>query len=282
MKLDMCLSTQSVTNLKCDKPDDYPEMQVDDGYLSKSVFDDGQDVEYKCAPGYMQTGGSRKSYCKEGHWTPLKMKCHKIKCKPLSAIHRGRCMPEGDSYGDKAVVKCDEGLNGEQQLRCGAAGSWTPSVPTCEPVSCPDIDVANGQVTSPAVSFNAVVQIICSPGFQLNGEWLLRCGADGSWTPNVPTCEPVLQDPQSPQDPASRSCSAPVVVNGGIKGGVKPLYKIRDTVIIVCKAGCYMGNTWQPIELERNSRGQSKLIKANLEFCSNPVAPSVMYNGSCM
>ncbi|XP_051569429.1 E-selectin-like isoform X2 [Myxocyprinus asiaticus] len=354
MKLDVYFVHPECHKLKCKEPDDYPEVQLGDSHHSKSVFDNGQHVEYKCAPGYVQVGGSRKSHCKEGHWTPLKMKCRKIKCKPLSAIHRGRCMPEGDSYGDKAIVECDEGyvlrgnrvrvceetgwsgssptceavkcpdivitngqvtsqavefntvvqitcspgfklngaqtircgadgswipsvptcepvkcppiivangqvgspavafnalvritcspgfkLNGAQTIRCGADGSWTPNVPNCEPVKCPDIAVANGQVSSPAIVYNALVQITCSPGFKLNGAQTIRCGADGSWIPSVPTCEPVSQDPQNLQYPAM-SCSAPVVKNGVIKGGVKPLYEPNDAVIIVCKAGCYM------------------------------------------
>ncbi|XP_051954128.1 beta-2-glycoprotein 1-like [Xyrauchen texanus] len=82
--------------------------------------------------------------------------------------------------------------------------------------------------------FNTVVQITCSPGFSLNGAQQLRCGADGSWTPNVPTCEPVFQSPES------MTCSAPVVENGVIKGGAKPSYEPNDTVSIICKAGCRM------------------------------------------
>lgn len=57
-------------------------------------------------------------------------------------------------------------------------------------VKCPAIFIANGRVSPKAVVFNTVVQITCVPGFKLNGGRKLRCGADGSWMPNVPTCEP--------------------------------------------------------------------------------------------
>ncbi|XP_051954496.1 sushi, von Willebrand factor type A, EGF and pentraxin domain-containing protein 1-like [Xyrauchen texanus] len=196
----------------CVEAEDSPQMQLDDG-RSKSVFNKGQDVDFKCDPGYTLTAGM-------------------VKC-PAIFVANGQVSTQAVVFNTVVQITCAPGLklNGGQKLRCGADGSLMPNVPTCKPVTCPDIYVANGEVAPQAVVFNTVVQITCSPGFSLNGAQQLRCGADGSWTSNVPTCEPVFQSPESV------TCSAPVVENGVVKGGAKPSYEPNDTVII--KAGCH-------------------------------------------
>ncbi|XP_051518207.1 sushi, von Willebrand factor type A, EGF and pentraxin domain-containing protein 1-like [Myxocyprinus asiaticus] len=211
------------TNKQCGEPRKYPDKLLDNKYLLALVFRHGDKIVYKCAPGHMQAGGSPISFCMDGQWTALNLKCSphaadisvtgsSVKCPIIDVPHGFVVNAKGslrEAVSNSVVrITCSPGfrLNGASQLRCGADGSWTPSVPTCSPhaadisvagsaVKCPVIDVPHGFVVNAKGSLreavlNTVVRITCSPGFRLNGASQLRCGADGSWTPNVPTCEP--------------------------------------------------------------------------------------------
>ncbi|XP_051948170.1 sushi, von Willebrand factor type A, EGF and pentraxin domain-containing protein 1-like [Xyrauchen texanus] len=307
--------SESGKHKQCGKPEDYPEMQLDDKYRFTSVFNNGQNVEYKCAPGYKQKDGSPMSRCKDGRWTPVEMKCQKKKCKPLRAIKNGRYNQEGQSYGDKVTHECNKGyilkgdrvrvcqdddwsgtsptcevvecpvlviangqlapqavefdtvvqitcsagfeLHGEPQLQCGVDGSWTPSVPTCEPMKCPVITIPNGQAAPSAVVYNTSVQITCSPGFKLNGAQNVTCGADGSWTPKLPTCETVSESgkhkqcgkpedyPEMQLDDKYRFTS---VFNNGknVEYKCAPGYKQKDGSP---RSRC-MDGRWTPVEMK--------------------------------
>ncbi|XP_051955491.1 E-selectin-like [Xyrauchen texanus] len=194
----------------CDEPEDYLEKQLEDKHHSSKPFHHGQNEESRSAPAYAPMGGSPKS------------------C--FIAIANGQATPQDVVVNTIVTITCFPGfkLNGASKVTCGADGSWTPSVPTCVPVSavkCPVLAIANGLVSTPTCSCNSGVTITCAPGFKLNGASKLTCGEDGSWSPSVPNCEPV-------------TCSRPVVTNGVLKSGAKSSYKHRDTVTIACKTGC--------------------------------------------
>ncbi|XP_051955250.1 complement receptor type 2-like [Xyrauchen texanus] len=215
------------TKIPCGEPRKYQDKLLDNQRPLKSVIRNLDKVVYKCAPGYAQMGGSSTSFCIDGQWTPLNMQCERKICNT--------------SRFEITLITCSPGfkLNGADLLRCGEDGSWTPNIPTCEPVTCPVIDMPNGQVSSSEVVFDTVVQITCSPGFKLNGENHLCCGADGFWTPNVPTCEPV-------------TCPVIDVLNGR----VSPQQVVFDTVQITCSPGfklngadqlrCEADGSWTP------------------------------------
>ncbi|XP_051515075.1 sushi, von Willebrand factor type A, EGF and pentraxin domain-containing protein 1-like [Myxocyprinus asiaticus] len=206
-------------------------------------------VQIACSPGFKLNGVGHLRCGADASWTPNVPTCEPVTC-PVIDLTNGRVIPPVVVFDTIVHITCSPGfrLNGADQLRCGADASWTPNVPTCEPVTCPVIDIPNGILVgakgSPSEAvFNTVVQITCSPGFKLNGASQLRCGADASWTPNVPTCEPV-------------TCSTPVVENGMINGE-RPWYKPKDTVVIMCRRGfnmigspqvtCGLDGQWQAL-----------------------------------
>ncbi|XP_051954495.1 sushi, von Willebrand factor type A, EGF and pentraxin domain-containing protein 1-like [Xyrauchen texanus] len=223
------------SNVPTCEPVTCPDIYVANGQVAPQAVVFDTVVQITCSPGFNLNGAQQLRCGADGSWTPNVPTCEPVTC-PDIYVANGEVAPQAVVFDTVVQITCSPGfnLNGAQQLLCGADGSWTPNVPTCEPVTCPDIYVANGEVAPQAVVFNTVVQITCSPGFKLNGAQQLRCGADGSWTSNVPTCEPVFQSPES------MTCSAPVVENGVIKGGAKPSYEPNDTVSIICKAGCRM------------------------------------------
>ncbi|KAI7794538.1 sushi, von Willebrand factor type A, EGF and pentraxin domain-containing protein 1 [Triplophysa rosa] len=234
---------------QCGEPTEYPDRRLDDKYRHMSDFKPDDSVEYNCAPGYRRTDGSRMSFCEEGRWTPLDLTCEKMSSSHgtnrrfsrqvrVSSKHATCSRPLVGNYGtvndlksnfkhgEQVSITCRTGFNGSGLYRC-VHNTWHPRKPKCDWVKCPVIEIINGHIKNRRVRYNTIVDIHCKPGFNLRGAQRLQCGVNGSWMPDVPTCEPV----------SGVTCSSPAVAHGGIKSGAKPYYKLGDTVTIRCSEG---------------------------------------------
>lgn len=54
---------------------------------------------------------------------------------------------------------------------------------------CETFAIANGLFKFSEITINTKVTISCKDGYKLSGQSVVTCGADGSWTPALPTCE---------------------------------------------------------------------------------------------
>ncbi|XP_050951676.1 C4b-binding protein alpha chain isoform X4 [Labeo rohita] len=221
---------QRYMSTQCGEPEKYPDKLLNNRYLHKSVFNDRNTVSYTCAPGYMQSEGSKISQCVRGQWTPLNMKCEKKKCNALGDIENGHYNRNGQSFGDKATAVCNEGyvLRGERVRMCTEKG-WNGTDPICEvsKIICSAPAVANrlikpGERTQYAPQ--DTVSIVCSEGFELIGLPDVACGPDGQWQ-GLPECRFKVI-----------TCSDPTVAHGRITPG-SGVYKHKDTVGVVCNDG---------------------------------------------
>uniref|UniRef100_A0AAR2KAD9 Sushi domain-containing protein n=1 Tax=Pygocentrus nattereri TaxID=42514 RepID=A0AAR2KAD9_PYGNA len=117
---------------QCGRPVSYPDKRLDERYAQLSEFKNGDRVAYKCSVGHRQTAGNRVSFCRNGQWEPLTMKCTRKQCGSAGEIQNGRYVQKGNLFGDKAYAECDDGyvLQGEPVRECLDNG-WNGTIPSC-------------------------------------------------------------------------------------------------------------------------------------------------------
>ncbi|KAK0677650.1 CR2 protein, partial [Pygoscelis papua] len=187
-----------------------PPPQITNGQhsgLRTEQFPYGAEVTYSCTEG-LSLIGDATIYCTSDDgvnlaWSGPAPECRVVRC-PRPAVERGRMTPQRFTFPYGAAVRfsCDEGfvLHGDAESRCLADGSWHPPLPTCQPVLCPQPQVANGRLKSISdgkiwYQTNATVTFKCLRGYHFsdNGDtssedsWTATCLPDGSWTP-LPKC----------------------------------------------------------------------------------------------
>ena len=116
---------------------------------------------------------------------------------PTTVPHSQR---HGDllTYTNYITYTCNSGfvLTGNRRLQCQANGSWSGTVPTCTPVTCPNLTPPlHGHANSTNFSFSSVISFKCNLGFLVVGATLSQCLSDGNWSHRSPSCMPV-QCPQ--------------------------------------------------------------------------------------
>ncbi|XP_068015515.1 complement component receptor 1-like protein [Melanerpes formicivorus] len=188
-----------------------PPPQISKGQHSSPeelTFPYGSEVKYRCTEG-LALVGSESIYCTSEDgvnlaWSGPAPECKVVRC-PKPAVERGRMAPQRFTFPYKATVRfsCDEGfvLHGAAESQCLSDSSWHPPLPTCQPVLCPEPQVANGKVESPLEDqswypMNATVTLECLPGYHFSADggkasgdsWTATCLPDGSWTP-MPQCK---------------------------------------------------------------------------------------------
>ena len=78
----------------------------------------------------------------------------------------------------------------QQQFTCLGSGIFQGAAPSCEPISCPDLDVGTSFFHNcKGKRFGETCGISCATGFHLSG-WgsQLKCSADGTFTGSLPSC----------------------------------------------------------------------------------------------
>ncbi|XP_072512650.1 C4b-binding protein alpha chain isoform X2 [Salminus brasiliensis] len=92
--------------------------------------------------------------------------------------------------GESLSLSCNVGfqLMGNGSIKCQPAGGWTPGLPKCVVIKCPELKIPHARVLGRRVRFNTTVKITCEDGFQLKGAGRIICAANSSWSPAVPSC----------------------------------------------------------------------------------------------
>ncbi|XP_042537236.1 complement receptor type 2 isoform X3 [Dipodomys spectabilis] len=137
--------------------------------------------------------------------------CKEITCSPPPVIYNGihtGSTSEDVPYGTTIMYTCNPGpekgvhfdLIGERTIRCtskdGVRGSWSSPAPLCRlrlpVVQCSEVIIDNGYTTAvkkASYVYNDSITIKCNHGYILNGSSQIRCKANNTWDPHIPTCE---------------------------------------------------------------------------------------------
>ena len=163
-------------------------MQSGDGEHYKNF------VSYTCEDGYEMYGQQTLECGSNGLWTSPPPQCDQVSCGiPPVLPHSSTTMTMGPNFGSKAIFLCNDGyyLVGSSSATCTADKRWEYEVaPSCEPVDCGSLPkVQHASVDTTATTYNTFVKYICDSGYHLVGVATMKCGADGNWKGEVPSCE---------------------------------------------------------------------------------------------
>nr|XP_005312489.1 membrane cofactor protein-like [Chrysemys picta bellii] len=132
--------------------------------------------------------------------------CQAIPCLPPPDIthgaHNGQSGQEF-SFGSAVTYRCNQGFSlvGEASIYCitkdNVNGEWSGPAPECKVVKCPEPEVKNGKKQSgfgSDYSNGNTVIFECDSGYTLNGNSSVKCEANNSWVPSLPTCLRYMTD----------------------------------------------------------------------------------------
>jgi hypothetical protein len=154
----------------------------------------GDTATYTCDPGHGIVGTASRMCQADGTWSGSQPTCAPGDCDSLVAPQDGTVLtPNGTTLGATATYSCNEGHNlvGGATRTCQVSGSWSGTMPSCQPVSCPVLDPPDdGTVSTPGGrTYGAVATYMCSTGHNRNGSATRTCQANGQWSGSAPTCD---------------------------------------------------------------------------------------------
>ncbi|CAI8052865.1 CUB and sushi domain-containing protein 3 [Geodia barretti] len=158
---------------------------------------------YACETGFNLVGMSERVCQSDGTWSGSTPTCNMVECPTLNDPDNGNLELSGNTIGQTAEYTCNDGFNlvGESSLICGPDGQWTGNPPVCVVVECPTLsDPDNGNLILSGNTFGQTAEYTCNNGFNLVGESILMCGADGQWIGDSPVCAvqcPTLDSPMN-------------------------------------------------------------------------------------
>nr|XP_029477964.1 complement receptor type 2-like [Oncorhynchus nerka] len=227
-----------------------------------SVYRVRDSVTLVCSEGFLLTGAQQLTCGPDGQWQPELPLClpsvGEITCNAPNAKRKWLINGLKQVYrsGDSLSFSCNElyYLDGSNTVTCGVDGKWTPSLPQCTQIKCPILNITNGRPSIKQRRFGSDVTISCFKGNVLKGAARIKCSRSGEWMEKIPQCVPEGGEPQAV--PAEVTCPAPSVANGVKLSETVSVYRVRDSVTLVCSEGflltgaqqltCGPDGQWQP------------------------------------
>ncbi|XP_027142800.1 sushi, von Willebrand factor type A, EGF and pentraxin domain-containing protein 1 isoform X2 [Larimichthys crocea] len=219
-----------------------PEVPSDVVFKGEA-FSYNSEIELSCQPGFLLQGKSISVCQADGTWSHESPTCVLTNCGKPSPIPNGRVSGSEFGFNSKVKYDCDEGytLNGEATRVCQSDGLWDKPAPRCDVISCdPPEDISHGFLNGSSFNYDDVVEYVCFDGYEVVGDPILRCSAQGSWVGTVPECRPCV-------------CALPVVKFGAVLGRDRAC---GDQVHFQCDGGykllgpsqavCEKGGVWSP------------------------------------
>lgn len=201
------------------------------------------EVELSCQPGFLLQGKSISICQADGTWSHKSPTCVPARCGRPSQIPNGHVLGSEFGFNSKVKYECDEGytLNGDPTRICKSDGLWDKPEPRCDILSCdPPEDISHGFLNGSSFNYDDVVEYVCFDGYEVVGDPILRCSAQGFWVGTVPQCQPCV-------------CALPMLKFGVVFGRD---HACGDRVHFQCDEGykllgpsqavCEKGGMWSP------------------------------------
>ncbi|XP_078692958.1 uncharacterized protein LOC144922785 [Branchiostoma floridae x Branchiostoma belcheri] len=220
----LCEVEVYVTDICCDDSIELVNGQItptSGGYCS------GNDIQFSCDPGYEVIGNSSATCQKDGSWDRGIPTCQRICCDNTSRIMNGRITVNNDyCSGSSIEFTCDTGyqLVGSKTAFC-TGKYWDREIPTCQRVCCDNItEIMHGLVNATeGHCYGNDISFSCYPGYELLGSSSTTCQEDGSWDPEIPTC----------QLPTEEKRTSTEAIIGGTSAGIAAVLIVVAAVFMV-------------------------------------------------
>ncbi|XP_014062513.2 sushi, von Willebrand factor type A, EGF and pentraxin domain-containing protein 1 isoform X2 [Salmo salar] len=202
-------------------------------------------VELSCRAGLLLQGPSVSVCQADGTWSQGSPECRPANCGRPTSIQNGQVLGSDFGYGHEVWYKCEEGYSlsgGNPKRLCRGDGLWGEGpTPRCDIITCdPPQDISHGFLNGSSFNFDDVVEYVCFDGYEVIGDPVLRCSAQGHWVGTVPECLPCL-------------CTPPMLRYGVVLGRN---HACGDRVSFHCDEGykilgpsaatCEKGGLWSP------------------------------------
>uniref|UniRef100_A0A8C8CUC4 Sushi, von Willebrand factor type A, EGF and pentraxin domain-containing protein 1 n=1 Tax=Oncorhynchus tshawytscha TaxID=74940 RepID=A0A8C8CUC4_ONCTS len=202
-------------------------------------------VALSCKSGLLLQGPSVSVCQADGTWSHGSPECRPAHCGKPASIPNGRVLGSDFGYSREVWYECEEGYilsGGEPKRMCRGDGLWGEGpTPRCDIIACdPPQDISHGYLNGSSFHYDDVVEYVCFDGYEVFGDPVLRCSAQGHWVGTVPECRTCL-------------CTPPVLKYGVVLGHD---HACGDRVFFLCDEGykvlgpaaatCEKGGVWSP------------------------------------
>ncbi|XP_076145380.1 sushi, von Willebrand factor type A, EGF and pentraxin domain-containing protein 1 isoform X2 [Alosa pseudoharengus] len=209
----------------------------------------GDMVIYSCLPGFIIKGDSVLTCQRDQMWSGNSPECLAISCGKPPKVEDAVAYVTSDTFESTVSYECNSGLRlvGPKNLTCLSDGKWSFPIPSCEASSesCggPQ-ELLNGRVLEHSLASGQALGFRCDKGFDLQGEPLVVCMGNGSWSAPLPVCTPK----SCPLPPGWSDSSTNASQGGFVVGQTVPVtcpkgQQAKGTATLTCKAD----QTWSPI-----------------------------------
>ncbi|XP_017574246.1 sushi, von Willebrand factor type A, EGF and pentraxin domain-containing protein 1 isoform X1 [Pygocentrus nattereri] len=182
-------SSNSCVPVICEKP-----LPLLHGNIEGKSYNYGDMVMYTCLPGFELQGDNVQICQRDKTWSGAQPLCVAISCSSPPFVENAVLVATGESYESNVTYFCNSGLEliGSQSLTCQADGTWSLPAPTCKvPEGCARPDrILNGKLQEHSLASGKALEFFCDKGYTLQGESLVACMGNGSWSSPFPICTP--------------------------------------------------------------------------------------------
>ncbi|XP_059573554.1 complement receptor type 2 [Alligator mississippiensis] len=233
---------------------------------AKPVHNPRDTVTVECDAGYA-VNGTLESRCQDdGTWDPPVLVCLRAIANGKHSAQALEAFPSGMSVN----YSCDPGysLVGEASIHCTESGNWSLPFPLCAAIVCRKPEVQNGRILElkPVYNPRDTVTVECDPGYTVSSTRGSRCQDDGTWDPQVLTCEKAI------------TCTNPEIHDGRKLDERGPMYKPGDRVQFECSAG-YSLNGSREIQCGEDGAWDPAIPVCSRVVCGTPNVPSGRISG---
>nr|XP_057922474.1 sushi, von Willebrand factor type A, EGF and pentraxin domain-containing protein 1 isoform X2 [Doryrhamphus excisus] len=219
-----------------------PELPSDVTFKGKDYVYN-KEIELSCKPGFIIKGKSVSVCQADGTWSHDSPTCVPAQCEKPSSVSNGRVLGSEYGFNSKVKYQCDEGytMNGDPTRVCQSDGLWDKPAPRCDIISCdPPEDISHGFLNGSSFNYDDIVEYVCFDGYEVVGDPVLRCSAQGFWIGTVPQCRPCV-------------CALPVLKFGAVLGhnracGDRVQFQCDDGYKLLgpAQSVCEKGGVWSP------------------------------------
>jgi hypothetical protein len=160
------------------------------------LFAYAETVAITCATGYELIGSQTTAEClASGQWTVVTSECRLVECPKPPNINRGKLVGSQYTFNSTISYQCEEGfeLAGQLIRRCLETKRWSGATPSCVRVTClPPESFADGYTDISDYTYGSNVTYHCNMGYQLVGQTVRTCQANGLWSGDTPHCRLIL------------------------------------------------------------------------------------------
>lgn len=180
---------------------------IGNGFFRGNSYFYQDNVTYECEEGFRLVGIATLTCTDTAVWSSDAPVCEIILCElPPRVPYASHPIQRRRLFGIGELMRytCFPGyemsinsLNPTGVLECLKTGLWSSDLPQCDIKSCSEPpQIRNGRPVFESVVFGSTVQYECDEGYSVDGNDVLRCQANTTWSGSPPTC--VLKECKPP------------------------------------------------------------------------------------